>query len=164
MGSELDRDRHTGERRIRQSALNSGEYRVVDRVTGKRANGVSTMGKRIYEDNQSIDPRVSVLANECMKPRQTTARTNESEVAGKRMESRDGDAQARGTVGAVARRSYGKLVTFLVARTWDVAAAEGAPSEAFASALADWPLNGCPSNPATNPDAVLSIESRLTPR
>jgi RNA polymerase sigma-70 factor (ECF subfamily) len=28
-----------------------------------------------------------------------------------------------------------------------VAAAEDALSEAFASALADWPLNGCPSNP-----------------
>jgi RNA polymerase sigma-70 factor (ECF subfamily) len=48
---------------------------------------------------------------------------------------------------AVARRSYGKLVAFLAARTRDVAAAEDALSEAFTSALADWPLNGCPSNP-----------------
>lgn len=47
----------------------------------------------------------------------------------------------------VARRSYGKLVAFLAARAWDVAAAEDALSEAFASALTDWPLNGCPSNP-----------------
>jgi RNA polymerase sigma-70 factor (ECF subfamily) len=47
----------------------------------------------------------------------------------------------------VARRSYGKLVAFLAARTRDVAAAEDALSEAFASALADWPLKGCPSNP-----------------
>ena len=57
------------------------------------------------------------------------------------------DAQARSTTDAVARRSYGKLVAFLAARTRDVAAAEDALSEAFASALADWPRNGCPSNP-----------------
>jgi len=47
----------------------------------------------------------------------------------------------------VARRSYGKLVAFLAARTRDVAAAEDALSEAFVSALTDWPQNGCPSNP-----------------
>ena len=54
---------------------------------------------------------------------------------------------ARSTADAVARRSYGKLVAFLSARTRDVAAAEDALSEAFASALTDWPRNGCPSNP-----------------
>src|SRR5229473_8316469 len=63
----------------------------------------------------------------------------------------EGDAQARdharNTADAVARRSYGKLVAFLAARTRDVAAAEDALSEAFASALADWPEKGCPSNP-----------------
>jgi RNA polymerase sigma-70 factor (ECF subfamily) len=63
------------------------------------------------------------------------------------MTVREGDAQARSAADAVARRSYGKLVAFLVARTRDVAAAEDALSEAFASALADWPLHGCPSNP-----------------
>jgi len=63
------------------------------------------------------------------------------------MDSREGDEQARSTAEAVARRSYGKLVAFLAARTHDVAAAEDALSEAFASALADWPLKGCPSNP-----------------
>ena len=47
----------------------------------------------------------------------------------------------------VARRSYGKLVAFLAARTRDVAAAEDALSEAFAAALADWPRKGCPDNP-----------------
>ncbi len=57
------------------------------------------------------------------------------------------DAQARSTADAVARRSYGKLVAFLAARTGDVAAAEDALSEAFAAALADWPRKGCPSNP-----------------
>jgi RNA polymerase sigma-70 factor (ECF subfamily) len=58
----------------------------------------------------------------------------------------EGDA-ARKTADAVARRSYGKLVAFLAARTRDVTAAEDALSEAFASALADWPVNGCPRNP-----------------
>ena len=63
------------------------------------------------------------------------------------MSPHEGDVQARSTADAVARRSYGKLVAFLSARTRDVAAAEDALSEAFASALTDWPRNGCPSNP-----------------
>jgi predicted RNA polymerase sigma factor len=63
------------------------------------------------------------------------------------MSSHEGYAEAGSTADAVARRSYGKLVAFLAARTRDVAAAEDALSEAFASALADWPRNGCPSKP-----------------
>jgi predicted RNA polymerase sigma factor len=63
------------------------------------------------------------------------------------MSVQEGDAQVRRTADAVARRSYGKLVAFLAARTQDVAQAEDALSDAFASALADWPRNGCPSNP-----------------
>ena len=59
----------------------------------------------------------------------------------------ESSAKAHSTAEAVARRSYGKLVAFLAARTRDVAAAEDALSEAFASALADWPRSGCPSNP-----------------
>jgi predicted RNA polymerase sigma factor len=58
-----------------------------------------------------------------------------------------GDGQARGMADAVARRSYGKLVALLASRTGDLAAAEDALSEAFVSALLNWPLNGCPSNP-----------------
>ena len=54
---------------------------------------------------------------------------------------------AQSTADAVARRSYGKLVAFLAARTRDVAGAEDALSEAFAAALADWPRSGCPENP-----------------
>ncbi len=57
------------------------------------------------------------------------------------------ERKARRTADAVARRSYGKLVAFLAARTRDVAAAEDALSEAFAAALSDWPRHGCPSNP-----------------
>src|SRR5271165_3773467 len=57
------------------------------------------------------------------------------------------DQAARATAEAVARRSYGKLVAFLAARTGDVAGAEDALSEAFAAALADWPRGGIPDNP-----------------
>jgi len=57
------------------------------------------------------------------------------------------DARARTTADAVARRSYGKLVAFLAARTQDVAAAEDALSDAFAAALEDWPAKGVPANP-----------------
>jgi predicted RNA polymerase sigma factor len=63
------------------------------------------------------------------------------------MSAGQAEAEARGTADAVARRSYGKLVAFLAARTRDVAAAEDALSEAFASALTDWPVHGVPSNP-----------------
>lgn len=51
------------------------------------------------------------------------------------------------TAEAVARRSYGKLIAFLAARTRDVAGAEDALSEAFASALVSWPASGVPNNP-----------------
>jgi RNA polymerase sigma-70 factor (ECF subfamily) len=58
-----------------------------------------------------------------------------------------GDRIAHQAAENVARRSYGKLVAFLAASTGDVARAEDALSEAFAAALADWPVNGTPSNP-----------------
>src|SRR5437867_1773489 len=54
---------------------------------------------------------------------------------------------ARAAAEAVARRSYGKLVAFLAARTRDVAAAEDALGDAFAAALADWPKRGVPDQP-----------------
>lgn len=57
------------------------------------------------------------------------------------------NAAARETTDLVARRSYGKLIAFLAARTRDLASAEDALSEAFAAALADWPVKGCPQNP-----------------
>ena len=58
-----------------------------------------------------------------------------------------GEGGAAETAETVARRSYGKLVAFLAARTRDVAAAEDALSEAFAAAMADWPRTGAPDNP-----------------
>src|ERR1700687_2463188 len=60
---------------------------------------------------------------------------------------RDDDETARDAAEAVARRSYGKLVAFLAARTGDVAGAEDALSDAFAAALVDWPTAGVPQNP-----------------
>lgn len=56
-------------------------------------------------------------------------------------------APARATANDVARRSYGKLLAYLAADMRDVSAAEDALSEAFAAALADWPVHGCPDNP-----------------
>src|ERR1700716_1283041 len=59
----------------------------------------------------------------------------------------ENDQHAGSAAEAVARRSYGKLVAFLAARTSDVAGAEDALSDAFAAALADWPSSGIPENP-----------------
>jgi RNA polymerase sigma-70 factor (ECF subfamily) len=61
--------------------------------------------------------------------------------------SREGEQQASAAAEAVARRSYGKLIAYLSARTRDVAGAEDALSEAFAAALVDWPAAGAPRSP-----------------
>jgi RNA polymerase sigma-70 factor (ECF subfamily) len=61
--------------------------------------------------------------------------------------SPDSQQAARAAAETAARRSYGKLVAYLAARSRDVAAAEDALSEAFAAALADWPKNGVPRQP-----------------
>jgi RNA polymerase sigma-70 factor (ECF subfamily) len=55
--------------------------------------------------------------------------------------------EPRRAVEAAARRSYGKLLAFLASRTRDLAGAEDALSEAFASALATWPTQGVPRAP-----------------
>jgi RNA polymerase sigma-70 factor, ECF subfamily len=55
--------------------------------------------------------------------------------------------QARNIAEAVARNSRGKLLAFLAARSGDLAAAEDALADAFASALSVWPQTGCPANP-----------------
>ncbi|QDZ11074.1 RNA polymerase sigma factor [Devosia ginsengisoli] len=54
---------------------------------------------------------------------------------------------ARRAAERAARDSYGRLLAFLAARTRDVAGAEDALAEAFASALKSWPEQGVPSNP-----------------
>ena len=56
-------------------------------------------------------------------------------------------AAAPAAAEAAARRSYGKLVAFVAARTRDVAAAEDALGAAFESALRHWPEQGVPANP-----------------
>ncbi len=48
---------------------------------------------------------------------------------------------------SAARHSYGRLVALLAYRWRDLAAAEDALSEAFASALAHWPRTGVPAAP-----------------
>ena len=58
-----------------------------------------------------------------------------------------GDQLAHEAAQNVARASYGKLIAFLAKQTRDVAGAEDALSEAFASALVDWPRKGVPDNP-----------------
>ena len=55
--------------------------------------------------------------------------------------------QAYAAAEGVALRSRGKLIAYLAARFGDVAAAEDALSEAFASALPVWSEKGCPENP-----------------
>ena len=55
--------------------------------------------------------------------------------------------EPRRAVEAAARRSYGKLLAFLAARSRDLAGAEDALSEAFASALATWSTQGVPRAP-----------------
>jgi predicted RNA polymerase sigma factor len=74
---------------------------------------------------------------------------SESRMSSGSAESRltPSNADAARTAEMVARRSYGKLVAFLAARTRDVASAEDALADAFASALEDWTRNGCPDNP-----------------
>ncbi|WP_454815917.1 RNA polymerase sigma factor [Labrys neptuniae] len=47
----------------------------------------------------------------------------------------------------VARRSYGRLVALLAARSGDIAGAEDALADAFAAALEHWPAGGVPANP-----------------
>jgi RNA polymerase sigma-70 factor (ECF subfamily) len=54
---------------------------------------------------------------------------------------------ARGTVGAVARASYGRLLAYLSSETRDVAGAEDALGDALVAALTSWPRDGVPRQP-----------------
>jgi RNA polymerase sigma-70 factor (ECF subfamily) len=56
-------------------------------------------------------------------------------------------AGAAATAERVARAAYGRLVALLAARSRDVIAAEDALADAFAAALARWPVAGVPANP-----------------
>jgi RNA polymerase sigma-70 factor (ECF subfamily) len=61
------------------------------------------------------------------------------------MTARPGDARAAAETAA--RQSYGRLLAVLAARSRDVAAAEDALADAFATALEQWPANGVPDKP-----------------
>lgn len=65
-------------------------------------------------------------------------------------------AEARDAAEDAARRSYGRLVAFLAARSRDVAAAEDALADAFSAALETWPRTGIPDKP----DAWLLVAAR----
>jgi RNA polymerase sigma-70 factor (ECF subfamily) len=55
--------------------------------------------------------------------------------------------EARRAAETAARASYGRLVAYLAARSRNIAAAEDALAQAFASALCVWPARGVPENP-----------------
>jgi RNA polymerase sigma-70 factor (ECF subfamily) len=55
--------------------------------------------------------------------------------------------ETRRAVERAARDSYGRLVTFLAARSRDLAAAEDALADAFRAALETWPRAGVPDKP-----------------
>jgi RNA polymerase sigma-70 factor (ECF subfamily) len=57
------------------------------------------------------------------------------------------EAAARRAAEAAARSSYGRLLASLAARSRDIAGAEDALAEAFASALRSWPERGVPAAP-----------------
>ena len=59
----------------------------------------------------------------------------------------DGLTEARVEAERVARDGYGRLLAFLASRTHDVAVAEDALADAFAAALAHWPVTGVPRVP-----------------
>jgi RNA polymerase sigma-70 factor (ECF subfamily) len=64
--------------------------------------------------------------------------------------------QAERAAEQAARTSYGRLLAYLTARSRDIAGAEDALAEAFASALRTWPERGVPANP----DAWLLVAAR----
>ena len=57
------------------------------------------------------------------------------------------DGRVSEAVEQAARRSYGRLLAFLAARSRDVTAAEDCLADAFHAALTTWPRDGVPDNP-----------------
>ena len=121
----------------------NGKTEVLD---GPYADTKEQLGGYYLIDVPDLDAALSWAAR-C--PGASTARSKcvRSGRCNAPMRRRTATQQARATAEAVARRSYGKLVAFLAARTRDVAAAEDALSDAFAAALVDWPANGVPTSP-----------------
>ena len=71
--------------------------------------------------------------------------TGDGDSVGRRVSAIEADA--RRAAERAARRSYGRLIAVLAAKTADIAAAEDALSESFVKALATWPVTGVPQNP-----------------
>jgi RNA polymerase sigma factor (sigma-70 family) len=57
------------------------------------------------------------------------------------------ESATHAAVETVARHSYGRLIAYLASRARDVAGAEDALSDAFATALERWPMDGIPQKP-----------------
>ena len=57
------------------------------------------------------------------------------------------DGRVSEAVEQAARRSYGRLLAFLAARSRDVTASEDCLADAFHAALTSWPRDGVPDNP-----------------
>jgi predicted RNA polymerase sigma factor len=57
------------------------------------------------------------------------------------------DGRVSEAVEQAARRSYGRLLAFLAARSRDVTASEDCLADAFQAALTSWPRDGVPDNP-----------------
>ena len=57
------------------------------------------------------------------------------------------ESDARAVAASIAQDGYGKLIALLASRSRDLAGAEDALAEAFASALEDWPAKGVPRSP-----------------
>ncbi len=63
------------------------------------------------------------------------------------MDGAPADASARLAAERAARESYGRLLAYLAWQWRDIAAAEDALADAFASALSHWPRSGVPAAP-----------------
>ena len=59
----------------------------------------------------------------------------------------ENDSRTSREIERACRESYGRLIAYLASGSSDLAAAEDALSEAFASALVTWPKQGLPQNP-----------------
>ena len=140
-----------GSNRLKPSANcdHRARHQRQDAGAGRPLRGHQGAGRRLLPDRSSRSRRRDLLGR-ALPGRESWRRRSASgladAVSATLVSFPEGD-EARRTADAVARRSYGKLVAFLAARTRDVAAAEDALAEAFASALVDWPANGCPRNP-----------------
>ncbi len=73
-----------------------------------------------------------------------------------------GTHEAERTIEAVVRDSYGRLVSFLAARSRDLAAAEDALGDALGAALEAWREWGVPDKPAAGLAALDALAASAT--